>query len=156
MPHDRGDQLTTKKALEDPHDWSQWSDWIKLDVIQLPLIRGKRGAYVIATRSPLSRAGGTDVNGVLRVGESGNLGDRIESFIRCARGAYSSGHMAGVRFFRLRYSESFPVEALWVRWVNISSEGSPYAIEGAFLKNYSRAFKELPPLNYKYNWSNDK
>lgn len=135
------------------YNWEFWSDWVKLDGIDLSKIPDSPGAYVIASRVPIHRVIGIDFDGFLNVGESENLRRRIYSFIRCAINPHSSGHMAGVRFAFLGFSDSFLFSSLWVRWVLSQNKQGAYSTEGELLKHYVRIHKELPPLNYKYNWS---
>ena len=135
------------------YNWGLWSKWLKLDGINLSDIPSCSGAYVIATRKPIPRVVEIDSDGFLDIGESDHLRDRISSFIRCAKNPTSYGHMAGVRFAFLGFSSSFPFTSLWVRWISSKDKHEAYSIEGELLKQYVQIHKELPPLNYKYNWS---
>lgn len=136
------------------YNWEGWTDWVKLEGLDLKSVKNEPGTYVIATRQEITRVVGKDADGLLDVGESENLRDRLNSFIRCAKNPDSCGHMAGVRFAFLGFSESFPFDSLWVRWFIAKDKNAAYTAEGGILKTYVTLHKELPPLNYKYNWSN--
>lgn len=135
------------------YNWEPWSDWIKLDILDLVSVPNGSGAYVIAIRKPIHRVVGTDPDGFLDIGESDHLRNRISSFIRCAKNPDSYGHMAGVRFAFLGFADAFPFPSLWIRWTSSKDKQGAYSTEGELLKQYVSIHKELPPLNYKYNWS---
>jgi len=111
------------------------------------------GAYVIATDKPVSRAIGVDDLGLLDVGESDGLRARLRDFKRCLTKRGDEGHMAGWRFAFFRFERHFPVESLRVRWTATTSKEKAYAMEGRILLEYIKLHGELPPLNYKFNWS---
>ena len=64
--------------------------------------------------------------------------------------------MAGWRYAEYDMNRSFPIETLVVRWTITESKGDAYRLEGQTLKEYFTTHLELPPLNYKFNWSEDK
>ena len=140
--------------MDDLNVWEGWSDWAKLAELTLEAIENAPGTYAIATREEIARVVGKDPDGILDVGESEYLRDRLRAFIRCAQDPDAYGHMAGVRFAFLGFSGIFPFDSLWVRWRLTKNKAEAYAMEGRLLSAYVNLHKELPPLNYKYNWSN--
>lgn len=133
-------------------DWSSWTDWTPLATLDLKTVPVDPGAYVIAANKPICRAVGTDPIGLLDVGESDGLRQRLKDFLRCMRRRGDEGHMAGWRFAFFRFERHFPVESLRVRWVTTVTKEAAYALEGRILLEYIKAHCELPPLNYKFNW----
>lgn len=133
-------------------DWSGWTEWLPL-VDNIPKAPSKPGAYMIAAKKTLNRAVGRDEQGILGIGESDNLKRRLKDFLGCAGGTKASGHMAGFRYRRFGYQSVFPLETLWVCWREVEDKDAAYALEGALLGEYLAQHFELPPLNYKFNWS---
>lgn len=135
--------------------WKGWTDW-------LPLLKNARdipcspGAYMIAAHKAINRAVGEDVEGILDIGESVNLRKRIRDFIGCAQGTRQLGHMAGWRYHEYDLAPHFPLESLFICWHTAASKPEAYALEGAMLKAYLQQHKELPPLNYKFNWPTEE
>ena len=134
-------------------NWSKWSEWEPLLKADLSKINNSPGAYMIAAKRTINRAIGKDEEGILDVGESKNLRDRIKSFIACANGNRKSGHMAGWRYCEFNFNEVFPLESLYLSWHMAESKGEAYQLESNILKKYLKQHYELPPLNYKYNWA---
>ena len=133
----------------------QWSKWCRLEKIeQVQDIPSGFGAYVIATTNRrIARAKGSDPDGVLHVGESTYLKDRIYKFRSCARDPKVGTHSAGWRYAHFGLNKQFPVETLRVRWVEARSKEEAYQAEARFLMHYIKSYCELPPLNYKFNWA---
>jgi hypothetical protein len=137
-------------------EWEGWSDWYRLTEVDLRSIpTDVAGTYIIACNERLSRCHGVDEQGVLDIGESGNLRGRIQAFKRCATGESKKGHMAGWRYFSLGYHDIYPFESLWVCYRVFNSKKSAYREEGRMLRAYVEQYYELPPLNYKFNWSEE-
>ena len=134
-------------------NWSGWTDWKILKDLDLSSIPKKPGAYIIGAHRAINRASGTDENGILDIGESDDLKVRITSFKQCSNGSRQKGHMAGWRFRNFNFSDVFPHEKLWVRWKECNSKEEAYILEGELLQTYISQHYELPPLNYKFNWS---
>lgn len=133
-------------------NWDGWTDWLPL-VHSIPQAPATPGAYMIAARRALNRAVGRDVEGILGIGESDNLNRRLRDFLGCARGTKAAGHMAGYRYNLFGYSRVFPLESLWICWCGVGNKDEAYALEGKMLSEYLAQHYELPPLNYKFNWS---
>ena len=130
--------------------WSPWTSFSKLEKTPIP---GKPGVYMVATKKPFHRVIGTDPSGILHMGESASLKERIWSFWRCASQRGRAGHMAGWRFAEYRMDNQFPLNTLYFRWWVAKSKQEAYKLEGEELANYFKKHCELPPLNYKFNWS---
>ena len=47
----------------------------------------------------------------------------------------------------------FPLDDLQVKWRATTTKPLAYALEAKELRKYFAAHLELPPLNYKFNWS---
>lgn len=135
------------------NDWDGWSDWVQLSVLKMEDIPYSAGVYIIAAEGALQRVFGIDENGILDIGESNNLNHRIGSFIGCVKGERQRGHIAGWRYFHFDFNRIFPFESLSICWVKCRDKDSAYALEGKLIQEYMRQHYELPPLNYKYNWS---
>jgi hypothetical protein len=113
------------------------------------------GAYVLSLAGrdapiKLHRLLGVDAWAVLDIGESTSLGARIESLSKCASRARASGHMAGWRYAYLKLAEKLAPHTLLISW---RSHADSYRLEAETMTAYLNAFGELPPLNYKANWS---
>lgn len=137
-------------------DWSGWSEWYSLPVQQgFSFVNAPRkpGAYVIAAEHPINRAVGTDEHGILTVGESEDLHRRVLAFATCAISRGGEDHIAGWRYALLRFARHFPFSSLRIRWKTTNSKRDANALEGAMLLAYLSQHLELPPLNYKFNWS---
>jgi hypothetical protein len=104
----------------------------------------------------ISRAKGIDRMGILHIGESDNLRSRIRAFWNCASRSNTEGHMAGWRYRMYRMNQHFPLHNLRVKWCATRAKKLAYAFEGEQLKKYLANHLELPPLNYKFNWSEAK
>ena len=133
--------------------WEGWTPWQSLAQLDLKSVTQNPGAYAISAGKPISRAIGIDSEGILDIGESRSLRQRLRAFIRCATRYGDEGHMAGWRFGFFRYSRHFPFESLLVRWREATTKQEAYELEGRMLVDYLHAHGELPPLNYSFNWS---
>lgn len=128
-----------------------WAKWVGIsDIGKAPCAPG---AYVIAAESPIQRIVGIDKHGLLSIGESENLQKRLHLFHMCAKGERHRGHNAGWRYHELNMIDRFPLASLRFRWCATDDKVGAYLLEGSMLKLYVSDHFELPPLNYKYNWS---
>lgn len=50
-------------------------------------------------------------------------------------------------------SKHFPLDSLWVSWCVTKNKKSAYEKEGEILSEYYSQHCDLPPLNFKFNWS---
>src|SRR5438105_1644150 len=98
-------------------DWTGWTDWRPL----LPLLEKWKeekvwdvphapGAYAVSTPSSIQRAGGEDREGLLHIGESGDLANRIWNFLECVQDSCKESHRAGWRYSSLKMHAHFPRE----------------------------------------------
>jgi hypothetical protein len=133
--------------------WNGWSDWTPITIIADTEVPIGPGAYIIAARKAVPRAIGIDAEGILTIGESERLRGRLLDFIRCASTKGETGHMAGWRYAFFGFDRYYPLRDLYVRWIATSSKETAYEEEGRLLLQYLRRHSELPPLNYKFNWS---
>lgn len=134
-------------------DWRKWSKPRRLfdgDRL-LSGVPASPGAYIISVGRPLHRALGIDNRGIIDIGESKNLHSRIGSFVRCASSPDVFGHMAGVRFSRIRAERHFPLSELQIAWNATNSKTKAVELEADALSWYVEHYLELPPLNYKFN-----
>jgi len=61
--------------------------------------------------------------------------------------------MAGWRFTFFHFERYFRHKTIRVRWTNATNKETAYFKEGKLLYAYLGRHCELPPLNYKFNWS---
>lgn len=144
------------------HDWSCWSPWVGLEDKSVSEAPRGPGTYVLrclaadgVTPQAIQRCSGIDHAGWLDVGESEVLRSRLSKLRSSLLNPDRSGHMAGWRFRQLEMERVFPLERLQLRWRTAASKPAAYRIEGALLQRYVAHHLELPPLNYKFNWSRD-
>ncbi|MFH1510816.1 MAG: GIY-YIG nuclease family protein [Candidatus Woesearchaeota archaeon] len=132
------------------------NEWCILDKLELSKVPSKPGAYMISIFGndgqpiKISRFIGVDTEGIIDIGESTNLRKRLSDFKRNAD-KRCGGHMAGWRFNFLKLNEK-----LWTlkfSYEVCATKEEAYKKEYAMMKEYVDKHKELPPLNYKYNWS---
>jgi hypothetical protein len=135
----------------------EWTDWRPLNSETLAAVPGQPGAYVLSLPAglPLGRLLHADPHRLLDIGESSNLRRRLDSLRRCATEAGTPGHMAGWRLgtMGLLARLECSAEELRVSWRAARTKEEAYAHEGFILRAYFDLFGELPPLNYKFNWS---
>ena len=95
-------------------DWSNWTSWSILSELDLKVVPSDPGVYVIAAGRTFSRVVGDDPEGILDIGESVGLRQRLRDFIRCATNRGQVGHMAGWRYAFFRFDRLFPFATLRV------------------------------------------
>ena len=153
MPKTKQDRLASYREF----DWSGWTDWQPVPGLDLSDVPCSPGAYAISTGTTIQRAVGADHLGLLDIGEAGRgsstLRGRLEKFRICATNRGAEGHMAGWRYSFFHFDRHFPWTKLRVRWCATSTKEDAYALEGRLLLTYVLRHSELPPLNYKFNWS---
>jgi len=121
----------------------------------------KPGTYIARVITPdgrprvIQRCVSQDPDGILDIGESGNLRRRLKTFVRCISDptAHQGGHMAGWRYSYLGMRAHFPVDRMEFTFRVVGSKAKASGLEGKLLRAYVAAHFELPPLNYKFNWS---
>lgn len=132
-------------------EWPGWGAWILFnDVVWTDVPTGP-GTYMIAACRKLNRAVGVDSQGILDIGTSKHLRDRIKNFWRCARNN-RTGHMAGWRYAEYGMYVHFPLNSLHVCWRPAATPEEAAHEEGRLLDEYVRQHMESPPLNYAASW----
>lgn len=95
---------------------------------------------------PINRILDTDYNGVLYIGESGNLRERLRMLWRVLNPDYgATAHPFGMNYnslpeLRLR----FPLHTLAIEW-EVNANHKDY--ETQLISDYRQHFGEVPPLN---------
>jgi len=139
-----------------------WTNWRSLSEVSVAAAPAAAGAYVLgipatrgSNRARIGRLLADDLNGVLDIGESGHLRKRLQDLHRCISTPGQVGHMAGWRLgsFGLLEKLRVSVSDLRVSWRSTQSKEDAYRVEGEMLRWYFDIFGELPPLNYKFNWT---
>jgi len=133
---------------------TELSPWIPLTYDETGRLPEKPGAYQIRCRGhQIPRMLAVDEEGILDIGESANLRGRLGVFLYAAEGK-KGPHAAGWRYNFLGLARrGFPLGDLEFRWAGAESKAAAYSLEGDLMKGYLDRFGELPPLNYKFNWS---
>jgi hypothetical protein len=134
----------------------KWSRWVAFTPENILCVPQGPGAYALSMRGrEIGRLLAIDRVGVLDVGESGGSRVRLQKLFDCANGLSVAGHMAGWRLGSLGLLKALGGTAANLRFTFIAqtTKVEAYRAEGALLKLYYELFGELPPLNYKHNWS---
>lgn len=135
----------------------RWGDWRRLTETTIAGIPALPGAYALALPGGrgIQRLLDLDPHGVLDIGESDGLADRVWSLRGCMANPGATGHMAGWRLGALGLLKKIGCEPseLRIAWAPTRSKEEAYAEEGRAMRYYFEVFGELPPLNYKFNWS---
>ena len=131
----------------------KWTGWCPLSSV-IGEVETAPGAYVVRVRNQsFNRFVGTDKLGILDIGETGNLRSRLRDFIKCAKNPKATGHMAAWRYSYLGLGRMFPLDELEVRWSICKDKEEAVKKEAEVMRKYVDKHYELPPLNYKFNWS---
>ena len=132
--------------------------WYNLNDEEIKKVPAEPGAYKISrfgkneTPIEINRFFGMDKEGIIDIGESKNLRERLRSFKRNIENG-KGGHMAGWRYHYLKLQNKIPF--LKFSYEVCKTKEEAYKKENAMMKKYVEKHKELPPLNYKYNWSEE-
>jgi hypothetical protein len=132
-------------------NWSGWTDWANLVSLESASFPENPGTYAVSIGRPIQRLLGIDNNGLLDVGESGNLRERIDKFRGAIGGDRNTAHSAGRRF-SMFLNPHFPLSSLKIRWITHATKDEAKLLESQLLTFYLRCHGELPPLNTKFNW----
>jgi len=153
-------QFVDVRADEKPKGAGKgWSEWLALKVDGINRLPKKPGGYQIRAVDEKKRARtirrcvGDDREGLLGIGESEDLRKRISNLLRCMGEKGQGGHMAGWRYAYLEMNRIFPLERIQFRYCVTKDKDAAYKLEGTLLHDYVNRHFELPPLNYKFNWS---
>ncbi len=158
--------------LANLRQWKNWnfkshgrfgSKWHRLTENTVKDSPEEPGVYLLArpkrqggtSAGPIGRLLADDPWGILDIGEAICLRTRIGQLRDCCANRGLQGHMAGWRLGTLRLIRRLDLDPddLLVAWSKVGSKKEAYEWEGWLLRNYFRVFGELPPLNYKFNWS---
>lgn len=125
-----------------------WTDWMSLENSAIKEIPNDPGVYRIALREEISRLSATDPEGLLLIGKSVNVGNRVRKFIGSAFDDIP-GHVAGERFDLLDLSDELGARRsdLHVSWFASESKDGASKLEETLLNRYQIRFGEVPPLN---------
>lgn len=148
-------------TMQDWRDWEfrgagQWMEWLPLTNEEVAAVPEGAGAYIVGIRRDrIGRLLADDPHAIVDVGESARLRVRLRDFMRCAGSAGQEGHMAGWRLgsFGLLERLGVTVSDLRFSYCQAQDKDDAYRIEGEMLRMYFDLFGELPPLNYKFNWT---
>jgi hypothetical protein len=112
----------------------------------------KPGVYIVRSVShnkpkPMQRMFKCDEDGILHIGRTTNLKDRISSFIRGARNGKE--HSEAMRYHGLKCEyEQRGYSSVQIGYLEFSLREAK-EIELEWFDEYARIFGELPPLNSK-------
>lgn len=98
--------------------------------------------------APICRTAGEDLRGIIYIGKSDNLRQRIWTFRKVVFDDFvvTEGHVAANRYVRIRsLHRTFPPSSLWFEFEEV--DDCKEAEKEALLK-YIGEFGEVPPLNY--------
>jgi hypothetical protein len=162
----RGKRHMSHVTLQAWSDWKfegadKWTDWECIENVKCPPVAG---AYVLGLRprsekeqTGLGRLLERDPHFILDIGESSNLQRRVATLLHCMSGKGNEGHMAGWRLGSMGLMEKLRAEPRDFRVsycvAKKSAKDEAYRLESEILRAYYGIFGELPPLNYKFNWS---
>jgi hypothetical protein len=149
------------KVGQPSHPVLQPEAWLWQPLVEdvLKHVPDAAGAYVVRVIASngkpqlIRRCVGGDSNGILDVGESEDLRSRLRTLLRCMSDPKQRGHTAGWRYAYLGMNALFPLTRLQFAFKQTNSKVDAYALEGSILEAYVNRHFELPPLNYKFNWS---
>lgn len=130
----------------------EWSEGIPLSH-ELPTgLRVRAGVYRIRAwkaGEPLKipRLNGIDREGILHIGKSHNLFQRLKSVQRAVILGKRPAHFAGVQFMKWRFNEVIPVEDLRFDSIGTRSEADARKLETELHQLYRKKFLDRPPLD---------
>jgi len=132
----------------------EWSPWISFSEVDRYRIPAKPGVYEIRCVSgrgkpfEIYRASGVDEHGILSIGETSNLSDRLHGFRRTIQPhTKRSSHAAGWYYVSLGYNRVFKKEKLQFKYKVTGTKKQAQKEEFILLCKYRSQFLDLPPLN---------
>ena len=132
----------------------EWSSWISFSEVDRYHIPEKPGVYEIRCVSgrgkpiEIYRVYGVDEHGILSIGETSNLSDRLHGFRRTIQPhTKRSSHAAGYYYVSLGYSRVFKKENLQFKYKVTGTKKQAQKEEFILLCKYRSQFLDLPPLN---------
>jgi len=130
----------------------RWEGPVLLTGDKWPGVRPKAGVYRIRIFDPagrpmaIPRALGTDPDGVLDIGESGDLYGRLYAFWGRAQGkAYS--HSAAAEYESWELTRHWPLDRLHFDFFHVDDKKAAEQAELKMLDAYRARFYDRPPLN---------
>lgn len=117
-----------------------------LDVMGEPGIYRIRAFTEDGKPLPINRFGGVDRLGILHIGKSVNLGNRIRRFRQAAERLKASHH-AGREYAKWRFDKLVPRERLRFDYIVTLTERDALALERELHKAYRTQFFDRPPLD---------
>ena len=138
----------------------KWSEWLPFGEVALGGLPEKEGIYQFrcvdekGTPIMISRLKGKDSNGIIYIGSSENLKNRIKGFWKTIENWDRSRHAAAWTYCTFKYDSLFPPHNLQFRYI---ATKSTTRYEFDLLLGYRKKFMDLPPLNsnrppYPYDW----
>jgi hypothetical protein len=131
-----------------------WSGWIAFSEINRHDIPEKPGVYMIrhaerkGSPAKINRVYGIDEQGILSIGETINLKDRLRGFHRTIEGPRRwSNHAASWYYVSCRYDRFFKKDGLQFRYRITKTKEEAEREEFILLAKYRNKFLDLPPLN---------
>jgi len=141
---------------------NEWSEWFKLDEKTIDEnVPSKSGTYKISCPESIDRFSGKDTEGVLVIGESGDIKKRIKDFFYSVtkkdenpNNMSSRTHSEGGTFAVLGLEEKYPIETLRFKFIITHDKDGAERLERLKIEEYENRFDEFPPLNHKppKNW----
>lgn len=127
-----------------------WKEWLTLDQKTIETcVPHDPGVYKIACARSLPRLVGWDQDGILVIGESKDLNNRINQFFRTITRPRTLIHSEGVTFHNLGMEDHFPISTLRFKFVIAEGKQEAEKLEALELKAYEDIHKEFPPLNVR-------
>ena len=115
-------------------------------------MRNKAGVYRIRAFKehgkpfPIHRLGGVDSLGILHIGKSKNLKNRINFFRQSSEGKNDSHH-AGYEFYIWDFKKIIPLNNLRFDYIETPTEQEALRMERLLHKEYREQFFDRPPLD---------
>lgn len=105
----------------------------------------------------IPRFGGVEEKGIISIGESKNIEDRRNAFLRSKDGG--SGHSEGNTLWAvMKFSDRFnggKQYSFLMDFIKTSSKSEAKEMERKAIKNYFKEFQEVPPLNLAFPKRNE-
>jgi len=144
------------------NNWSQWISFYDIDKYHVPQ---KSGVYKIRyfnknINKPhqIQRLYGIDKEGILSIGESGNLFNRMWTFYEAIQPLKKQlNHAAAWYYVSFKYNRVFKKRYLQFSYMITQNKKEAERKEFILLAEYRNIFLDLPPLNnnpgkYPYDW----
>jgi len=125
--------------------WKLAVENVKANVPHSPGVYRIR-AFADQSAQAIPRCQGADPEGVLHLGQSGDLRTRLIAFLKSANQGKKL-HSAGCEFWDSGFGNRFSPEALFFDFVSTSSKKEALAIELAQHLEYRRIYLDKPPLD---------